>query len=617
MLERTDMMTNLMSPHHGDPLLAYLQTLHENQRFTDVVIQCEGAIIDCCHRLVLAAFSRHFESALAGVDGSSQITLDIDPHVTGVNVSDLRPVFDFMYTGRITSTETLFRTAKALGVTTLSNLIIKCNYVTNCYLVSEDHSEFLMHQCRRYYEVNRFTDVAIHCEGVFMRNCHRLVLSAYSDHFEAALCNTDNCPFVTLDIDAEITGVSSIDLRSILDFMYYGSVRPSRSRTKQLIIAGRSLGVKRLCDLIIAHESMRQQPQQVLQQTIIDGVFSAPGQDDFPTSSSVSRQLFASTGDVAAVEDVSGSPNLYQNQNQEEGVARGSMGVAFEEYFTPNEDDGSLADVIYDEYVIGPRRKKNPISSYRGGQMKIKSVNEPKRPAIRPNAVDMLSDGLGFFMDENGLLPPGSSTLEDPLGASSLNSGGESSSNITTTLNEEEVPSVTLSLSAPQSKRRRHAYYLDPYGYGLPEIVGGTDVTVALLVGDQRLMMEKPFKCPYCDHRTKEKSALEKHVRCIHTLEAPYQCRYCQQSFKVQSNLVRHIRAHTGEKPYICKKCGAAYADKKNMDAHVFREHLKMRPLECPSNGCSAKFWRQDRFNYHCRKQHGLEPPPEDSYELL
>lgn len=182
----------------------------------------------------------------------------------------------------------------------------------------------------------------------------------------------------------------------------------------------------------------------------------------------------------------------------------------------------------------------------------------------------------------------------------------------------ESVSAVTMSYT-PTGKRRR---LTDSFGYGLPEIVGTNDVTVPLLVGDQQAMMEKPFKCPYCDHRTKEKSAVEKHIRCIHTLEAPYKCRYCNQAFKVQSNLVRHIRAHTGiyihlflfslnilgEKPYVCKKCGAAYADKKNMDAHVFREHLKMKPLECPEQGCPAKFWRQDRYAYHCRRAHALEP---------
>lgn len=65
--------------------------------------------------------------------------------------------------------------------------------------------------------------------------------------------------------------------------------------------------------------------------------------------------------------------------------------------------------------------------------------------------------------------------------------------------------------------------------------------------------MEKPFKCPFCNHRTKEKSAVEKHIRCIHTHEAPYQCKYCQQSFKVQSNLMRHIRTHTGRIKFFSK----------------------------------------------------------------
>uniref|UniRef100_A0A0K0DAD4 C2H2-type domain-containing protein n=1 Tax=Angiostrongylus cantonensis TaxID=6313 RepID=A0A0K0DAD4_ANGCA len=149
---------------------------------------------------------------------------------------------------------------------------------------------------------------------------------------------------------------------------------------------------------------------------------------------------------------------------------------------------------------------------------------------------------------------------------------------------------------------------LRSFGYGLPEIVAASDVTVPLIVGDQKEMMEKPFKCPYCRHRSKEKGGLEKHIRCIHTGEAPYKCKYCRQTFKVQSNLVRHIRTHTGEKPYACKKCGLCYADKKNVDAHVFREHLKMRELVCKARGCKARFWRHDRFAYHCLKYHGTVP---------
>jgi len=87
-----------------------------------------------------------------------------------------------------------------------------------------------------------------------MRNCHRVVLSAYSDHFEAALCNTESCPSVTLDIDSEITGVSSPDLRRIIDFMYYAAVRPMRMPSTQLVIASRSLGVIKLSELLAAQE---------------------------------------------------------------------------------------------------------------------------------------------------------------------------------------------------------------------------------------------------------------------------------------------------------------------------------------------------------------------------
>lgn len=74
----------IVSQHHGDTLLAYFQSLHNAQRFTDVIIQCSGVVIDCCHRLILVAFSRHFETVLSGVENSNQITLDIDPKVTGV-----------------------------------------------------------------------------------------------------------------------------------------------------------------------------------------------------------------------------------------------------------------------------------------------------------------------------------------------------------------------------------------------------------------------------------------------------------------------------------------------------------------------------------------------------
>ncbi|KAK6011454.1 zinc finger, C2H2 type, partial [Ostertagia ostertagi] len=198
-------------------------------------------------------------------------------------------------------------------------------------------------------------------------------------------------------------------------------------------------------------------------------------------------------------------------------------------------------DSIYEEYVMGPRR---------GRRTTVRMQRNRYQPlVVRGTTVVSVSDG------KNG---------------------------------DATVPAVTMSFLQENERRTSD---IDSFGYGLPEIVGTSDVTVPLIVGDQRVMMEKPFKCPYCDHRSKEKSGLEKHIRCIHTGEAPYKCKYCNQSFKVQSNLVRHIRAHTVMR-------------QEKLDAHVFREHLKMRELECTAPGCTARFWRHDRFAYHCLKHH-------------
>lgn len=49
---------------------------------------------------------------------------------------------------------------------------------------------------------------------------------------------------------------------------------------------------------------------------------------------------------------------------------------------------------------------------------------------------------------------------------------------------ETTVPAVTMSFL---QDNERGSSAVDSYGYGLPEIVGTCDVTVPLIVGDQRV----------------------------------------------------------------------------------------------------------------------------------
>lgn len=46
------------------------------------------------------------------------------------------------------------------------------------------------------------------------------------------------------------------------------------------------------------------------------------------------------------------------------------------------------------------------------------------------------------------------------------------------------VPAVTMSFL---QENERKTVAVDSFGYGLPEIVGTSDVTVPLIVGDQRV----------------------------------------------------------------------------------------------------------------------------------
>nr|CDQ02908.1 Bm3808, isoform b [Brugia malayi] len=364
-----------------------------------------------------------------------------------------------------------------------------------------------------------------------------------------------------------------MDLRNIVDFLYSGSIRTTSRRHKILRQAAVTLGVARLVDAIdeellaseIDHSYCPDSGDEIMLTNTIYGLLddnrNLIGNGE-PGISALDGSNFGDDNDCndeTNAEDLMEEASNYIDKDEihlaEDDMKQSGMAVA-----------KATSDYmcIYEKFVAGPSRGR------KGGTYGHKRLMLQLKKDIKLSHVEEASTSYGAVQNNNF----------------------------------ETVSAVTVSYIPPSKKR----HLLDSFGYGLPEIIAPKDVTVPLLVGDQEIMMEKPFKCPFCDHRTKEKSAVEKHVRCMHTLETPYKCQYCNQAFKVQSNLVRHIRAHTGEKPYACKKCGTTYADKKNMDAHIFREHLKVKPFECPEEFCRAKFWRKDRFVVHCRRTHSFEP---------
>ncbi|CAI4227682.1 unnamed protein product [Auanema sp. JU1783] len=524
----------------------------------------------------------------------------------------------------------------------------------------DEHAKLTYQYFQTSKQLNRFSDVSVECSGKFLTNANRLVLAAFSTHLEAALISAPTS-FVSLDIDPKVTGVDRTELVEIIDFMYSGKCIAS----ERLLNAAHSLGCESLLQILngaaesseVSDDQHAANFQKNLQRFRRDNYFLDCNVN------TINKGLIRCHRAVVSAHSVHFERallNTRQNTQVTLNIDSNDMKVSgldiknIMEYVylgilrgqrrrfqmlkisAANLGITRLVDMInsllmYEEDIIGHNEADSQfeaeelINFDRSSQERDGVVNEEDYE----EEFDNLEEGFESSMDDfttqatedyisiyqEYVMGPGRGrrgggtygfNKNQPLliKGSTVVSIPESTSNGSSS-EVKHVPAVLMTC-APRGQRKRRMF--DQYGYGLPEIVGSNDVAVPLLVGNQKEMMERPFKCPHCDHRTREKSGISKHIRCMHTGEAPYKCRYCSQSFKVQSNLVRHIRAHTGEKPYACKKCGISYADKKNMDAHVYREHLKTQPLKCHYASCGKKFWRHDRFAHHCLHDHGEIP---------
>ena len=58
----------------------------------------------------------------------------------------------------------------------------------------------------------------------------------------------------------------------------------------------------------------------------------------------------------------------------------------------------------------------------------------------------------------------------------------------------------------------------------------------------------KPFECPICKLRFKEKSKMKSHIQNLHEEKTLIQCSMCVQRFSHASSLKRHVSNVHGEK---------------------------------------------------------------------
>ncbi|XP_055096016.1 zinc finger and BTB domain-containing protein 32 isoform X3 [Symphalangus syndactylus] len=77
----------------------------------------------------------------------------------------------------------------------------------------------------------------------------------------------------------------------------------------------------------------------------------------------------------------------------------------------------------------------------------------------------------------------------------------------------------------------------------------------------------RPYVCSVCGKRFSLKHQMETHYR-VHTGEKPFSCSLCPQRSRDFSAMTKHLRTH-GAAPYRCPLCGAGCPSLASMQAHM------------------------------------------------
>ncbi|CAD6194772.1 unnamed protein product [Caenorhabditis auriculariae] len=540
------------SKSHATVLLNSLQKAQEeaDHPLCNVTIEVDGEPVVKAHGALLAACSTFFESTLVCIHPpTSQITLDLDTSIVDVDRNSLLKVIRYMYTGAVEVDEKLWRAAKALQCAKLEKFSTSLIEVVAGPMDSWSE-EGLEEACGSKKRVS-FPDVKclVELSTRSIRN---------DDHALDVLREFDRMRRDRILLDCII----NVNVGRV---WAHRCVLVAYSKVLQNLIL--SVGQRALVTLDIDPKAifMSKHDAYEIVSFMYLGFLRTTRKDRRLKLMRIPAERLEIHGLVGII-----SKCIADAQQKEKDLPSATEELMFDHSHIirsnglsgfqidsssdnlPGDPVSSDYNRIYENYVEGPKRNRRTV-----GLLPINEI-QVKGPVVYEE--DKSEDG-------------------------------------------KPIPAVNVTRIPAEFSRKRP---LDSFGYGLPEVVSRNDFTVPLIVGDQEEMMQKPYKCNFCDHRSRERSSIQKHIRCMHTHETPYKCEYCGKSFKIQSNLMRHIRSHTGEKPYSCKKCGVSYADKKNMDTHVYRQHLQLQQVTCTVEGCNARFWRPERYQLHLKNVHGI-----------
>ncbi|XP_036385629.1 hypermethylated in cancer 2 protein [Megalops cyprinoides] len=107
----------------------------------------------------------------------------------------------------------------------------------------------------------------------------------------------------------------------------------------------------------------------------------------------------------------------------------------------------------------------------------------------------------------------------------------------------------------------------------------------------------RPFKCSVCSRSYKDPATLRQHEK-SHWLTRPFPCNICGKMFTQRGTMTRHMRSHLGLKPFACEECGMRFTRQYRLTEHM-RVHSGEKPYECQL--CGGKFTQQRNLISHLR----------------
>ncbi|XP_057177512.1 hypermethylated in cancer 2 protein [Triplophysa rosa] len=105
------------------------------------------------------------------------------------------------------------------------------------------------------------------------------------------------------------------------------------------------------------------------------------------------------------------------------------------------------------------------------------------------------------------------------------------------------------------------------------------------------------FSCSVCNKSYKDPATLRQHEK-THWLTRPFPCNICGKMFTQRGTMTRHMRSHLGLKPFACEECGMRFTRQYRLTEHM-RVHSGEKPYECQL--CGGKFTQQRNLISHLR----------------